>query len=517
MNVQQKFSLLVLPKWKKADAKGESPIYVRIKIDGAEEEISLSCKVTEEGWDPDKRRAKSNFPAYAAINKKIDRALVDLGRHFDLIQAKDGTATPAAVKTSYLALPVAQQTRNQKVANLEFNEAVDSLIGRMLAYYKKCEKVEELRDGPTPEMTILLKAEKEEIGESLKELVKAHQRIFDDPNRKKTFILTLNDYFVSFMQQVFAGTRSHTTLEKNMSRKRRYIEFFRFQYKAEDIALADLRFDLAESFKNYNLVHHGLREISAAKLVRFFKEIVERAVSKGWLTASVYRLYRCEYKEPEPDWLTMEEMVTLKDWVFTDERLGEIRDIFIFGSFTGYSYLELRRLRQCDLKTIDGKQWVSIGRRKNHNEEALPLLPLAAQLLEKYKDHPTRIRTGRLLPMPTNQEYNRRLKDLMKETGITNINLRSHKSRYFFANEIAYNNGVPLRTVGKMLSHGSEATTRRYVRPNKRHISTSMEDVQAKLFHDNGQLKIGAGHAVSQQAPAPTQPSGAKIVQMGRH
>ncbi len=54
MNVQQKFTLLVLPKWKKVDTKGESPIYVRIKIDGAEEEISLGCKITEEGWDPDK-------------------------------------------------------------------------------------------------------------------------------------------------------------------------------------------------------------------------------------------------------------------------------------------------------------------------------------------------------------------------------------------------------------------------------------------------------------------------------
>jgi integrase len=137
------------------------------------------------------------------------------------------------------------------------------------------------------------------------------------------------------------------------------------------------------------------------------------------------------------------------------------------------SYREIRTLRQSDIRTIDGQRWISKTRRKTHNEEALPLLPLAAQLLEKYANHPDCVRTAHLLPMPTNQEYNRRLKLLMKETGITNINLRSHKSRYFFANEIAYNNGVPLRTVGKMLSHGSEATTRRYVRPNKRHISSS--------------------------------------------
>ena len=92
MNVQQKFKLLIFPKWNKASADGEAPIYVRIKIDGDEDEISLGCKITPEGWDPDKKRAKPDFPLHATINKKIDRALVDLGRHFDLIQAKDGTA-----------------------------------------------------------------------------------------------------------------------------------------------------------------------------------------------------------------------------------------------------------------------------------------------------------------------------------------------------------------------------------------------------------------------------------------
>ena len=93
------------------------------------------------------------------MNKKIDRALVDLGRHFDLIQAKDGTASPSAVKAPYMALPVAQQTRNQKVANLEFNQAVDGLIGQMLAYYKKCEKAEELRDGHPSGCTLICEAD----------------------------------------------------------------------------------------------------------------------------------------------------------------------------------------------------------------------------------------------------------------------------------------------------------------------------------------------------------------------
>jgi hypothetical protein len=42
MNVQQKFSLSVFPKWNKATPEGEAPIYGRIKVDGHRDEISLS-------------------------------------------------------------------------------------------------------------------------------------------------------------------------------------------------------------------------------------------------------------------------------------------------------------------------------------------------------------------------------------------------------------------------------------------------------------------------------------------
>ena len=51
MNVQQRLFLLVLPKWKKADANGEAPVYVRIRIDGEEDELSLGCKTKIGEWD----------------------------------------------------------------------------------------------------------------------------------------------------------------------------------------------------------------------------------------------------------------------------------------------------------------------------------------------------------------------------------------------------------------------------------------------------------------------------------
>lgn len=120
----------------------------------------------------------------------------------------------------------------------------------------------------------------------------------------------------------------------------------------------------------------------------------------------------------------------------------------------------------------------------------MPLLPLALEILELYKDHPICARRNRLLPVPTNQTYNKGLKEIYEETGIPVLD-HGHQMRYFFANEIAFNNWVDLKTVSKMLTHKSIKTTEIYVKPNKRNISKNMKMVKQKLFNEDGSLKSG--------------------------
>jgi hypothetical protein len=163
------------------------------------------------------------------VNKKIDRALVDLDRHFDLVQANNGFATPAAIKKSYTA-PAPDQDRPsgnaQKVQNLAFNRSLDKLIDRFLDYSKRQGKANNLKGGPTPERAELLRMEKEEIREKIKAQVEAGDLIFKNRAHEKTFVLILNEYLLRFLQEAFNASRAYTTLEKNMCRNRRYIQFF---------------------------------------------------------------------------------------------------------------------------------------------------------------------------------------------------------------------------------------------------------------------------------------------------
>jgi site-specific recombinase XerD len=67
--------------------------------------------------------------------------------------------------------------------------------------------------------------------------------------------------------------------------------------------------------------------------------------------------------------------------------------------------------------------------------------------------------------------------------------LRTHEFCFFFANEVAYNNGVPLKTISRMLGQKSVKTTERYARANREVIASSMDIMEQKLFTKEGELK----------------------------
>ena len=77
------------------------------------------------------------------------------------------------------------------------------------------------------------------------------------------------------------------------------------------------------------------------------------------------------------------------------------------------------------------------------------------------------------------------MKVIAEITGIR-IVLRTHKARFFFANEVTYNQGVPLKTVSRMLGHKSIKTTEVYVRANRQNISEHMNKVKEQLFTREG-------------------------------
>ena len=417
--------------------------------------------------------------------------MLTLERHFDLVQAQHEIATPQAVFTAYKMPRRGVKAKEEKIRNLAFSESLDKLIGEYLGYHSKYTDAHKHGRIPAEPRKELLEREKKRLDLAIEKMAKEATAIFDDKSWTKTLMLAVDEHLLHFLQLAAVGHRSPNTLEKMFGRKRRYIEFLEYRYKAIDIPLHQLEFRFLDQLKNFCMVQKRVIENTAMKFAQCIKEIIDRCVSNGWMTANIFTSFTCTYTDPHHDWLTMNELGKLLDTEFENPKLNVIRDIFIFSSFTGLSYQEIYTLGPADIITgIDGKKWVNKSRQKTDGDETLPLLPLPLDLIDKYKNHPVCIARNKLFPVPTNPEYNRCLKVIADLSGIK-IVLRTHKARFFFANEIAYNNGVPLKTIGRMLGQKSVKSTEIYVRANRTAISESMETVEQKLFNEDGSLKSG--------------------------
>jgi site-specific recombinase XerD len=204
-------------------------------------------------------------------------------------------------------------------------------------------------------------------------------------------------------------------------------------------------------------------------------------VRKGWLKSDPFIELRLIKDDVIRVALTKEELNTIANKTFITERLNNVRDIFLFSCYTGLAYVDISNLRRSQIiKGIDDIPWINIQRQKTGTPSRLPLLPVALEIMNKYKDHPKCIDKGHVLPVLTNQKMNAYLKEIADICGIT-TNLTFNIARHTFATTITLNNGVPIETVSKMLGHKSLQQTQHYAKILDSKVSEDMNILKSKL------------------------------------
>ena len=465
------------------------PIYVRLTIDGLKDEISTGIWIDPDHWEQSLQVVTIRNEDFEKYNKMLSRMEVDQERHFDLIQAQEEIATPKMVFEAYRSPLQGERVMEEKVKNLQFSDDLDKLIADYCDYNNRFEKIHKDGKVPHPTRAEFLLLVKKDLDKHIDELARRANAMFDNKRWEKTLILSINEHLLYFLQMTSSKHRSPATLEKMWGRKRRCLEFMEHRFKIIDLPLSELTPKFLEDFKVYNMVQRKTIENTATRYNQAIKETINRSVSNGWLLSNILQSYKCSYIDPNHDWLTYRELIKLIETDFLNVNLQTVRDLFVFCSFTGLSYAEVRSFEPNDIITgIDGGKWVSKSRQKTGGDETLPLLPIAMDLIKKYNDHPVSLKRGRVFPVPSNVEYNRCLKAIACLTGIK-IVLRTHKARFFFANEVTFNQGVPIKTISRMLGQKSERAVHTYVKANREAIRTSMQDVKAKLFTAMGDLK----------------------------
>lgn len=262
------------------------------------------------------------------------------------------------------------------------------------------------------------------------------------PEREDTLLKIYDKHNELYKENFLCGKINESAYYKYTKNRERLAEYLKSTGKT-DIKLKDITPLFVENFQNYCL--KSLKTNTANKQLKMLKKILAFAVREGYLAVSPFQLVLREEKL-KYDVLTKDEIIFLYEKKFIDNRIEQIRDMFIFQCYTGLAYADMASLTQDDIQDD-----VIIKRRKKTDVQfVIPLLSLAKEILEKYEYK---------LPIISNQKYNQYLKVLGDVSGL-NKKLHSHLARHTFAC-LLLNNGVDMKTISRTLGHSSLQTTER--------------------------------------------------------
>lgn len=261
----------------------------------------------------------------------------------------------------------------------------------------------------------------------------------------------------------------------------RIIAYLQRDYNISDINLKEINHEFITGFEFFIKTSYNCGLNATAKYVKNLRKIIRICLANKWMTEDPFLNYKYKTTTPERIALSIEDVNAIYNKNFAIDRLNQIKDIFIFSCYTGLAYIDVCKLTPKDISIgIDGRKWIFTHRTKTDIRSNIPILPIAEEIIEKYKNHPEAVNQNKLLPCISNQKTNAYLKEIADLCGI-NKPLTFHIARHTFATTITLSNGVPIETVSKMLGHTNLKTTQIYAKVLDVKVSRDMDMLRSKI------------------------------------
>ena len=302
-----------------------------------------------------------------------------------------------------------------------------------------------------------------------------------------------NEYF---KKQVTKGDRAKGSLEKYERMASVIMDFLQSKHKIKDIQFdkVNRQFVYAlDEFLRFERIHgknKGLGNNTTVKYLRNISSMINHAITVGLVANNPFSIYDGKLKDIDTTFLTLEELRTIENKVFSNRRLDVTRDIFLFSCYTSYAPVDVMNLRQGNFSLDnDLDSWIQTKRQKTGVKTNVLVIPPLQRIIDKYKDDPECAEENRLVPNRSNSNMNAYLKEI---AGVCEIEkeLTFHIARHTFATTVTLTNGVPIESVSKMLGHKNLRTTQHYAKVLDRKVSDDMKILKDKFsILDNNILK----------------------------
>lgn len=248
-------------------------------------------------------------------------------------------------------------------------------------------------------------------------------------------------------------------------RKRIGVDLTAKTYRKYELAKERL-YELVDKTKPVSFLTNGLMKDYMATLSQDFDYVTAQsycqkiktvclfAVANGKMTTNPFFDMHLRKGEKNVQYLTEDEVETIRDSNLRNASLNRVKDLFIFQVNSGLSYCDMAILVPDDYQvTEQGVYFIHKQRMKTHTFFTSVVFPDGVEVLKRY---------GFILPVLSNQKYNAYLKQIAELCNITKP-LHTHVARHTYAT-ICLNRGVRVEVVAKLLGHSTTKVTTHYAK-----------------------------------------------------
>ena len=188
------------------------------------------------------------------------------------------------------------------------------------------------------------------------------------------------------------------------------------------------------------------------------KSLYQYAFERRMVERNPFAGMRMKFEESTPTLLTLDEVTAIQD-LKVEGRLERVKELFLWGCWTGQEYADICALEPGDVKERNGVYFIQKPRVKTNCEYTSVLIGGALGIWKRWEGLP---------PQISNQKLNKYIKELCEKAGIQNPErVTSISGRHFYATALlsgVYGQRIPLTIVQKVLGHRRPATTQVYAK-----------------------------------------------------
>ena len=253
--------------------------------------------------------------------------------------------------------------------------------------------------------------------------------------------------------------RSLSTYQKYLTVRKYLAEFIKVNYKRSDIAMNELTEDFIRDYCLYLRNEVGLAQSSVWIYSIPLKHIVTTAHYNGKIARNPFAQYKVDPDHKERGFLTEDELQAFTTIELNNPDLELARDLFVFGCWTGISFIDIKNLTTENITMLGGSPWIVSKRQKTGVPFQIKLMDIPMQIIGRYKA----FRKGsHLFNIGNLDSINKRIKKVAAMCGIKK-HVSFHVSRHSWA-VLALEYGMPIESVSKILGHTNITTTQIYAK-----------------------------------------------------